>query len=261
MANLLICPYCRYPIKHGSRIRRCSRCGTYHHAECWRENGGCTTYGCSRAPGRASQELPICPHCGERNNPSDRICWACNGDLRQPLVPERTPEHERSPLPADTPNEPSAPIPDNELALRREALEALMAVKSATEVGISYNDYQDQIIAAKQTVDRVATRACSDEKSLFWLLTQQTLLIYISCRDVWATKFSRENRYSSDTLPTTINIQSALGQLLLQNHPQLSEFVHKGLLFGSSLLTDDVMQVLWAEASETIAQCRSNIQR
>ena len=28
----------------------CPSCNTPHHAECWEENGGCTTYGCKNSP-------------------------------------------------------------------------------------------------------------------------------------------------------------------------------------------------------------------
>jgi len=43
------CPFCQSILKPGSEIVVCSACGIPHHLECWRENGGCTTYGCSRA--------------------------------------------------------------------------------------------------------------------------------------------------------------------------------------------------------------------
>ncbi len=44
------CPYCGALIKANSEIEICSFCDTPHHSECWRENGGCTTYGCENAP-------------------------------------------------------------------------------------------------------------------------------------------------------------------------------------------------------------------
>jgi hypothetical protein len=48
------CPYCQTPIKPGVEVVVCPACDIPHHAECWRENGGCTTYGCSgvSTPGR-----------------------------------------------------------------------------------------------------------------------------------------------------------------------------------------------------------------
>jgi len=45
------CPYCRFPFAEGTGAVVCSACGTPHHSDCWRENGGCTTYGCREAPG------------------------------------------------------------------------------------------------------------------------------------------------------------------------------------------------------------------
>src|SRR5512140_1292554 len=41
-----VCPYCQTPIAAGAEVVVCPDCGTTHHAECWRENGRCTTFGC-----------------------------------------------------------------------------------------------------------------------------------------------------------------------------------------------------------------------
>ncbi len=42
-----ICPYCRFPIKPGEEIVVCPQCEVPHHLDCWQENQGCTTYGCT----------------------------------------------------------------------------------------------------------------------------------------------------------------------------------------------------------------------
>ena len=44
------CPYCRLPISSGQMIVVCPECRVPHHADCWRENGRCTTYGCIGGP-------------------------------------------------------------------------------------------------------------------------------------------------------------------------------------------------------------------
>ncbi|HLV85936.1 MAG TPA: RING finger protein [Candidatus Sulfotelmatobacter sp.] len=46
-----VCPYCRSPIGDGDAALACEGCGTPHHADCYAENGGCTIFGCSKAPG------------------------------------------------------------------------------------------------------------------------------------------------------------------------------------------------------------------
>jgi hypothetical protein len=48
--SLGTCPYCqsRIPLRAARII--CPACKTPHHRECWRENGGCTTYGCVESP-------------------------------------------------------------------------------------------------------------------------------------------------------------------------------------------------------------------
>lgn len=46
-----ICPYCRMPFEEGGPAKVfCTACGTPHHEDCYQENGGCTVFGCSRAP-------------------------------------------------------------------------------------------------------------------------------------------------------------------------------------------------------------------
>jgi len=46
-----ICPYCRTPIETASGDEMlCTGCGTPHHADCYKENGGCTIFGCANAP-------------------------------------------------------------------------------------------------------------------------------------------------------------------------------------------------------------------
>ena len=41
------CPYCQSAILLQQDPFVCPTCKTPHHRECWRENGGCATYGCT----------------------------------------------------------------------------------------------------------------------------------------------------------------------------------------------------------------------
>jgi hypothetical protein len=54
------CPYCLTGFTTDAKIAICSACGSPHHADCWRENGGCTAYGCSQGPDgvRAASAVP-----------------------------------------------------------------------------------------------------------------------------------------------------------------------------------------------------------
>jgi TM2 domain-containing membrane protein YozV len=46
-----VCPYCRMPFDAANPPRIfCTACGTPHHEDCYQENGGCTVFGCARAP-------------------------------------------------------------------------------------------------------------------------------------------------------------------------------------------------------------------
>ena len=46
-----VCPYCRTKFVPQDEPVVCEGCGTSHHADCYAENGGCTIFGCSKAPG------------------------------------------------------------------------------------------------------------------------------------------------------------------------------------------------------------------
>lgn len=41
------CPYCLSPIMRKDSVILCKDCRLPHHRDCWRENGGCTTFGCT----------------------------------------------------------------------------------------------------------------------------------------------------------------------------------------------------------------------
>lgn len=41
------CGYCAVPLAADEARRTCRRCGIHHHEDCWKEAGGCTTYGCA----------------------------------------------------------------------------------------------------------------------------------------------------------------------------------------------------------------------
>jgi len=46
-----VCPYCRMAFDETAPARVfCTACGTPHHEDCYQENGGCTVFGCPRAP-------------------------------------------------------------------------------------------------------------------------------------------------------------------------------------------------------------------
>ena len=49
--NAAVCPYCRGPIEPATDEQLvCAGCGTPHHSDCYADNGGCTVFGCSKAP-------------------------------------------------------------------------------------------------------------------------------------------------------------------------------------------------------------------
>lgn len=52
------CPYDQYPIASGDQVVVCPACGVPHHADCWTENGGCTTYACAQGPAYQAAAQP-----------------------------------------------------------------------------------------------------------------------------------------------------------------------------------------------------------
>jgi TM2 domain-containing membrane protein YozV len=51
MSDSTACPYCRARFdEQGLTKIYCPGCGMPHHEDCYQENGGCTVFGCSRAP-------------------------------------------------------------------------------------------------------------------------------------------------------------------------------------------------------------------
>jgi len=51
MSEPAVCPYCRMPFDDQAPPKiYCTACGMPHHEDCYMENGGCTVFGCTRAP-------------------------------------------------------------------------------------------------------------------------------------------------------------------------------------------------------------------
>ncbi len=92
-----ICPYCQIPLTSADNVRVCPLCHMPHHVECWRENGGCTTFGCSGDPTRVptwvsapprqqgpadsidltADDAVVCHHCGHAMSLLEDTCPAC----------------------------------------------------------------------------------------------------------------------------------------------------------------------------------------
>ncbi len=51
-----MCPFCQSNIIHETDYLICDLCQTPHHFDCWRQNGGCTTYGCLTSCGSSFSE-------------------------------------------------------------------------------------------------------------------------------------------------------------------------------------------------------------
>lgn len=74
-----ICPYCKTEIKEGEEVKVCPECGIPHHAACWEENKGCTTFGCKEQHYEEQHTNPtdVCPNCGAPLGDGQAFCPKC----------------------------------------------------------------------------------------------------------------------------------------------------------------------------------------
>lgn len=103
MSTVGSCSYCLSPLAAEEQQAECGECHGHYHLECWDDNGGCATFGCSQSAAVASaagRQAPaarilggdtaggvalavahFCDQCGVRTEPTDRNCGACGSDL------------------------------------------------------------------------------------------------------------------------------------------------------------------------------------
>jgi hypothetical protein len=98
-----LCSICQSDVLAGEPMTTCDSCHAVYHADCWRHNDGCGTYGCGRAPeSRKVVILPgeqagiepgawgdtkVCPSCGEYLVASALECPRCHAvfETRAPM--------------------------------------------------------------------------------------------------------------------------------------------------------------------------------
>lgn len=77
-----VCPYCKCEIKEDDVVVICSDCEMPHHKECWIENKGCTTFGCTGTiMGIDSYGVLQCEKCGAGYVEGKTICSFCGNEL------------------------------------------------------------------------------------------------------------------------------------------------------------------------------------
>lgn len=97
MQKVYVCPYCHSNIKQGTDLKVCPACETPHHIECWLENNGCTSFGCSENPETKKQNQPVvipiipgpeevislfpCPNCSKEIEEGSSYCKYCGYKL------------------------------------------------------------------------------------------------------------------------------------------------------------------------------------
>lgn len=78
-AEKYTCPYCKTQFKEGDEAISCPACQTLHHASCWEENKGCTTFGCSEQHYEEQHTNPtdVCVKCGTPLGDGQEFCPKC----------------------------------------------------------------------------------------------------------------------------------------------------------------------------------------
>lgn len=102
-----LCPYCKAEIKDGDEVTVCPECGIPHHADCWKENGGCTTFGCKAQHYKERHTAPadVCANCGTPLREGQIFCPKC-GHKTEIVVDAGK---EAAPSPCDTSKEAASP--------------------------------------------------------------------------------------------------------------------------------------------------------
>ena len=100
----IICPYCKTKLTSKDDVVFCSDCGMPHHKECWVENQGCTTFGCTGSISAPKEKsVPViqqqeddfeitfdgdiilgnvyCWKCGKLNDAGNAYCSSCGSKL------------------------------------------------------------------------------------------------------------------------------------------------------------------------------------
>lgn len=111
------CPVCSEKFADGDDVVVCPVCGTPHHRNCWRENGGCKNeekhlsgfvwqnpdipqpVGIPQQ--NSGENCKICPRCGEKNAPYEPVCTRCGERLKanRQTISDSMPDFNRQPFP------------------------------------------------------------------------------------------------------------------------------------------------------------------
>lgn len=82
------CPFCKNKITDADQVMVCPSCGAVHHLNCWNENKGCTTFGCSKQhyEEQHTNHTDVCTKCGATLADKQTFCPKCGAAKVEPVV-------------------------------------------------------------------------------------------------------------------------------------------------------------------------------
>ena len=242
------CPFCKAPFLEGEAVVICNHCEMPHHLDCWKENGGCTTFGCTGNIGK--------------------IIGAEQKDAQSAPVATKKPVNaERIPYPRTKDNEEQKlrvkPQPVSN-SPRQDTKPSYTILEENTEQVLQGNlpVVLEKTVLYKGTDGKVFVAGC------FRSLSDKTinaLLVDVTCADVWREKLqpvkgfqyldlkvSRDDLFGGDVIimlpdPNTRVVEISIQKIMFSDGTLLQRGAENIKIPDANLLVNSLGRELFEE--------------